>query len=74
VAIGAMLLHMSLSARGAAHLSVHDFTPAFVVMGCLALLSSLLFIPLEYHAGDEVSGRQRSVELSHTAQTVTEAD
>ncbi len=74
VAIGAMLLHMSLSARGAAHLSTHDFTPAFVVMGCLALLSSLLFIPLEYHAGDEVSGRQRGLELSRTAQTVTEAD
>jgi len=27
---------------------------------------------LEHHAGDEVSGRR--VELSHTAQTVPEAD
>ena len=43
-------------------------------MGFLAMLSSLLFVPLEYHAGDEVSGRQRSVELSRTPQTVTEAD
>ncbi|MGA7871866.1 MAG: MFS transporter [Candidatus Binatus sp.] len=74
VAIGAMLLHLSLGARGAAHLSAHDFTPAFVVMGVLALLSSLLFMPLEYHAGAEVSGRQRGVELSRTAQTVPEAD
>ena len=74
VAIGAMLLHISLGARGAAHLSTHDFTPAFVVMGVLALLSSLLFIPLEYHAGAEVSGRQSGVELSRTAQTVPEAD
>jgi EmrB/QacA subfamily drug resistance transporter len=73
VALGAMLLHMSLGAHGG-HLTTRDFTPAFVVMGVLALLSSLLFIPLEYHAGDEVSGRQRGVELSHTAQTVTEAD
>ena len=74
VALGAMLLHMSLRASGSSHLSTHDFTPAFVVMGVLALLSSLLFVPLEYHAGDEVSGRQRGVELSHTAQTVPEAD
>lgn len=74
VAIGAMLLHISLGARGAAHLSVHDFTPAFVVMGVLALTSSLLFIPLEYHAGDEVSGRHAGVELSRTAQAVIEAD
>ncbi len=74
VALGAMLLHMSLGARGAAHLSVHDFTPAFVVMGILALLSSVLFIPLERHAGAEVSGRRTGVELSHTSQTVPEAD
>jgi EmrB/QacA subfamily drug resistance transporter len=74
VALGAMLLHMSLQASGSAHLTTHDFTPAFVVMGVLALLSSLFFLPLEYHAGDEVSGRQRGVELSRTPQTVTEAD
>jgi hypothetical protein len=74
VALGAMLLHMSLGARGAAHLSVHDFTPAFLVMGILALLSSVLFIPLERHAGAEVSGRRVGVELSRSAQTVPEAD
>jgi len=74
VALGAMLLHMSLKASGFAHLTTHDFTPAFLVMGVLALLSSLLFLPLEYHAGDEVSGCQRSVELSRTPQTITEAD
>ncbi len=73
VTIGAMLLHMSLHGRSAAHLSVHAFTPAFMIMGTLALLSSLLFIPLEYYAGDEVSGRRAGVELSR-AQTVPEAD
>ncbi len=74
VALGAMLLHMSLRASGSTQLSTHDFMPAFIVMGFLALLSSLFFLPLEYHAGDEVSGRQRGVELSRTPQTVTEAD
>jgi len=74
VALGAMLLHMSLRASGSTQLSTHDFMPAFIVMGLLALLSSIFFLPLEYHAGDEVSGRQRGVELSRTPQTVTEAD
>jgi len=73
VTLGALLLHIALHGRTAAHLSVHDFTPAFMIMGVLALLSSLLFIPLEYHAGDEVSGRRVGVELS-PAQTVPEAD
>ncbi len=74
VALGAMLLHISLGAHGGGHLTTHDFTPAFIVMGVLALFASILILPLEYHAGDEVSGRQRGVELSRTPQTVTEAD
>ncbi|MGP8229537.1 MAG: MFS transporter [Steroidobacteraceae bacterium] len=74
VAVGAMVLHISLGGRGAAHLSVHDFTPAFVVMGVLALMSSVLYIPLEYHAGNEVSGHRAGVELARTAQTITGAD
>jgi len=72
VAIGAMLLHLSLGGRSAAHLSAHDFTPAFMIMGALAILSSLLFIPLEYHAGAEVSGRRAPVELA--VEAATEAD
>jgi len=74
VALGAMVLHISLGGRSSAHLSVHDFTPAFLVMGLLALASSLLFIPLEYHAGAEVSGRRAGVELARTAQTIPEAN
>ena len=73
VAIGAMLLHISLGGRGPGQLSVYDFTPAFVVMGVLALMSSVLFIPLDYHAGDEVSGRRAGVELARAAQTIPQA-
>lgn len=72
VAIGAMLLHISLGRHGGGHLTVQDFTPAFIAMGVLALASSLLFFPLEHHAGAEVSGRH--VELARTPQTVPEAD
>ena len=74
VAIGAMLLHISLGGRGPDQLSVYDFTPAFVVMGVLALMSSVLFIPLDYNAGEEVSGRRPGVELARTVQTIPEAD
>ena len=61
VAIAALLLHLSLGVRGSTTLTVHDFTLPFVVMGVLAMLSSLLFVPLPYNAGDEVSGRQAEV-------------
>ncbi|HEY6417796.1 MAG TPA: MFS transporter [Candidatus Binataceae bacterium] len=74
VATGALLLHVSLGARGAASLSSHDFTPAFVAMGLLALASSLLFLPLEHHAGDEVSGRRSAIDLATTVQAAPEAD
>ncbi len=74
VATGALLLHLSLHGRGSASLSSHNFTPAFVVMGLLALASSLLFLPLEHHAGDEVSGRRSTLAIAPTAQSLPEVD
>ena len=74
VTLGAMVLHMSLGGRSAAHLSVNGFTPAFMGMGVLALMSALLFVPLEYDAGDAVSGRRVDTELADAIQTVPEAD
>ncbi len=74
VALAALLLHLSVGLHHGAALSAHDFSPAFVVTGVLALLSSLLFLPLEHHAGEEVSGRRRSVALPPTIQSATEAD
>jgi hypothetical protein len=40
-------------------LTIHDISPAFVIAGTLALLSALWFLPLEHHAGAEVSGHAR---------------
>ncbi|HXN84651.1 MAG TPA: MFS transporter [Candidatus Binataceae bacterium] len=74
VAIAALLLHLSLGFRGSSTLTVHDFTAPFVVMGVLAMLSSLLFVPLEYDAGDEVSGRQPEVSPSPAAQPAPQVD
>jgi hypothetical protein len=48
-------------------LDANDFGAAFVVIGILALASTLFFIPLEHHAGAEVSGHQASLPLASEA-------
>jgi EmrB/QacA subfamily drug resistance transporter len=65
VAVAALLLHLSLGGRPASALTSHDFTLPFVVVGGLALLSSILFMPLDRDAGEEVSGRRTEVDMSN---------
>ncbi len=74
VGFAALLLHLSLGGRAVGTLSAHDFTAAFVVTGVLALLSALLFVPLERYAGAEVSGHQGRVIVSGTAEAASQAD
>jgi EmrB/QacA subfamily drug resistance transporter len=57
VGAGALLLHLALLARGADHLVSSDFWPAFLAVGGIAALSSLVFLPLAADAGAEMSGR-----------------
>ncbi len=59
VASAALLLHLSLGGRNVATLSARDFTWPFVITGVLALIATAMYIPLEHHAGEEVSGRRR---------------
>ena len=58
VTVAALVLHMSLAVRGSSTLNATDFGAAFVAIGILALASTLFFLPLEHHAGAEVSGHQ----------------
>jgi hypothetical protein len=51
-----------------------DFATAFVILGGMSLLSSLLFLRLEHRAGDEVSGARTRVAASPPAQAAAEAD
>jgi EmrB/QacA subfamily drug resistance transporter len=60
VASAALLLHISLAGRQVSALSSHDFTLPFMVTGVLALFSSATYLPLDRHAGEEVSGRKRT--------------
>ena len=58
VGLGALILHLTLAARGGAELSAGDFWPAFVIVGLISMASALVFLPLPADAGESVSGRQ----------------
>jgi MFS family permease len=73
VAVAALILHFTIGAHHAV-LNAHDFTPAFVVMGGLSIASVACFIPLEHHAGAEVSGRQAPVIVGKRIEAVAEVD
>jgi EmrB/QacA subfamily drug resistance transporter len=58
VAVGALLLHVTLSLRGAVEVGPQDFVPAFLTVGVLSIASLLCFLPLARDAGAEVSGHR----------------
>jgi EmrB/QacA subfamily drug resistance transporter len=72
VTVAAMVLHISLVLRDSSTLNTTDFGAAFVVIGIISLASTLFFLPLEYHAGAEVSGHQALSPL--TNEPIAEAD
>ncbi len=75
VATAALLLHVSLHGRSVTTLSSRDFGLPFVITGVLALGSSLIYLWLDPHAGEEVSGRRARAEISAAMQpALPEAD
>jgi EmrB/QacA subfamily drug resistance transporter len=72
VTIAALVLHLSLTLRGGTALNAGDFGKAFIAIGVLSLASTLFFVPLEHHAGAEVSGHQPLPPLA--SEPVTQAD
>jgi len=71
VTVAALILHLSLWSHASKVLTVHDFTPAFLITGVLSLLSALTYLTLEHHAGEVVSGRRTSImDSSPTAEAV----
>lgn len=57
VGTGALLLHLTVVARGGERLAAGDFAPAFFAIALIAALSVLAYVPLSPDAGAEVSGR-----------------
>ena len=58
VGTGALLLHLTLVARGRTSLSADDFSHAFIAVGLIALSSVFFYLPLPKEAGAEVSGHR----------------
>ena len=58
VAVGAMAVEVSEWARGHSVPETSDFAAAFVVVGLMSMVTSLLMFRLPADAGDEMSGRR----------------
>ena len=61
---GAILLHLTMAARGGVLLQASDFVPAFLAVGVCAALSALVSLRLPADAGAEVSGHSPRVDRS----------
>jgi EmrB/QacA subfamily drug resistance transporter len=57
VALGALLLHITLAWRGTTSLSANDFWPAFLAVAVISGISAWPFSRLPADAGDEICGR-----------------
>lgn len=74
ITVAALVLHLSLWSHGSKVLTVHDFTPAFLITGVLSLLAALTYIVLEPQAGSVVSGRSSIVTAPAVPEEAVPAD
>jgi EmrB/QacA subfamily drug resistance transporter len=58
VAVGALVVDLSLNWRGETALTAADFAPAFLVVAAISAASALVFARLPADAGTEMSGRK----------------
>jgi EmrB/QacA subfamily drug resistance transporter len=58
VAVGALVVELTLSLKHASAMSAVDFPPAFLVVGALTATSTMIFARLAPDAGAELAGRQ----------------
>jgi EmrB/QacA subfamily drug resistance transporter len=57
VAVGALIVEITLRLKGAPSMTAADFPPAFLVVGALSATASLVFLRLPPDAGAELAGR-----------------
>ena len=69
IGAGALLLHLTVAARGDTQLAAQDFAPSFFALGLLAALSALVHVPLPADAGAEVSGHASRPRAGGSART-----
>jgi EmrB/QacA subfamily drug resistance transporter len=58
VAVGGLVVEITLRLRDATAMSAADFPPAFLVISVLAASAALIFVRLPANAGEELSGRR----------------
>ena len=58
VAVGALVVEITLRLKHSATMGAADFPPAFLVIGLLAATAALAFVRLSPDAGEELSGRR----------------
>jgi EmrB/QacA subfamily drug resistance transporter len=56
VGAGALLLHLTVSARGSTEPQATDFTPAFVILGAISACAFFAHLPLTRDSGAEMLG------------------
>jgi EmrB/QacA subfamily drug resistance transporter len=56
VAIGALAVEIVVGLRHDATIAENDFAPAFLLVGCIAALSTFMFARMPANAGDELTG------------------
>jgi MFS family permease len=59
VAVGALVVELTLLAKHESAMGVYDFPPAFLAVGALTASASLIFLKLAPDAGAELAGRRR---------------
>ena len=74
VTVAAIVLHLGLVFRGATTVAASDFSAAFIVIGLISLCSVAFFVPLEHHAGAEVSGHPASLQAAARLTEATAAE
>jgi EmrB/QacA subfamily drug resistance transporter len=58
VAVGALIVEITLRLKHSGAMGATDFPPAFLAIGALSATAALLFMKLKPNAGEELSGRK----------------
>lgn len=70
VAVGAFIVEMTLKWNGGTAITASDFVPAFIVVGAISALSTLVFLRLPSNAGAVLSGRVSTATAESSDQRV----
>jgi hypothetical protein len=69
VAVGALVVEITLRLKGSTSMGAADFPPAFIVISLLAASAALVFFRLKPDAGEELTGRKQMQAKEATLRT-----